>query len=379
VGGLGYVPTAFRPPLYPLIVAACSLSDGAELQLLATVHVILGAATVALVFLIAERWQLSARGALFAAALVAIDPILLRQSVLPMTETLAAFLAALSLLVLTIAGNRLALCWVGSAGIILAAAELCRPTFLVWMFLCGLVFVGLAVGLRRRLILGSVFALSAALVIGPWAVRNYREFHKPIITTTHGGYTLYLANNHFFYDHLYQGGWFTPWDADPLVLADPFKKIEGIVELERDHALYDSAVGDIRAQPGIFLVACVYRLSRLWGVCPLATDPQESVGHRTLRYAVAMFYLCEFALAAWGAWLVGRNWLRSPWLWGLLLVLSFTAVHTFYWTDMRMRAPFIAVIALAAGAALSGKAFRAGEQPLAAQEVANTPPASNLP
>jgi hypothetical protein len=31
-------------------------------------------------------------------------------------------------------------------------------------------------------------------------------------------------------------------------------------------------------------------------------------------------------------------------------VASFTAVHTFYWTDMRMRAPLVGVVCLLAAA-----------------------------
>ena len=42
----------------------------------------------------------------------------------------------------------------------------------------------------------------------------------------------------------------------------------------------------------------------------------------------------------------------SSWLWGLLLVACLTAVHTFYWTDMRMRAPLMPVVALAAAGGL---------------------------
>jgi hypothetical protein len=34
----------------------------------------------------------------------------------------------------------------------------------------------------------------------------------------------------------------------------------------------------------------------------------------------------------------------------LLLAISFTAVHLVYWTDMRMRAPLIPAVALAAAA-----------------------------
>ena len=40
---------------------------------------------------------------------------------------------------------------------------------------------------------------------------------------------------------------------------------------------------------------------------------------------------------------------HSPsWLWGLLLVACLTAVHAVFWTDMRMRAPVMPVVALAA-------------------------------
>ena len=41
-----------------------------------------------------------------------------------------------------------------------------------------------------------------------------------------------------------------------------------------------------------------------------------------------------------------RDW--GLWLWGLLLVLAVTAVHAFYWTNLRMRAPLMPVVALAA-------------------------------
>jgi hypothetical protein len=42
----------------------------------------------------------------------------------------------------------------------------------------------------------------------------------------------------------------------------------------------------------------------------------------------------------------------SPWFWGLLLAVCLTDVHTIYWTDMRMRAPLVPVVALAVAAAL---------------------------
>ena len=55
------VPTAYRPPLYPLLVAGCEIAGRASMSLLATTHVLLGAATAALMLPLARRWNISRR------------------------------------------------------------------------------------------------------------------------------------------------------------------------------------------------------------------------------------------------------------------------------------------------------------------------------
>ncbi len=333
--------TAYRPPLYPLLVAGCAVFGRDAMTLLTTAHVLLGAVTAVLMLPLARRWNVSQRAALVTAGLVAIDPILIYQASQAMTETLATFLAVCGLLALTLAGERQSVRWALAAGAVLALAELCRPVFLVWLVWSGWALVLVTPGRRQRRIVGGSFAFAAALVISPWAVRNYCDFGRPIITTTHGGYTLALGNNPLFYRHLAEQGWFAPFDSGAFwnLTARPYAERTAFDEVELDRRFQSAAYEAIRAQRGMFLQACAYRLSRLWGICPLATDANESLKHRLLRYAVAVFYAGEFVLAAWGAWLVGRNWLHAPWLWGLLLVLSVTAVHTVYWTDMRMRTP----------------------------------------
>jgi hypothetical protein len=368
----GPQPTAFRPPLYPLLVAACCLFEGGEMSLLGAAQVVLGAATVALTFWLALTWGLPRRGAVLAAAFVTFDPILLKQSVLVMTETLAAFLAVASLCLLTALGNRPTLARSFATGACLGLCVLCRPTFLIWAEICAVGLLSIVPGSRRRLAIGAMFVLGLALLLSPWVVRNYRVFGRPIATTTHGGFTLWLANNPYFFAHLRKQSWLTPW---PGPNTEPPTN-----EVERDREHYAQARAAIRAEPGMFLAACCYRLTRLWGVCPMATDPAESEVHRWLRYLVAGGYALELALAAFGAaCVVGRDWLKSPWLWGLLLVLSFTAVHTFYWTDMRMRAPLASVIALAAAAALARPGFRHVSQPVAGPPVRPSELGHNLP
>ncbi len=53
------------------------------------------------------------------------------------------------------------------------------------------------------------------LTISPWAIRNWQVFGRPIITTTHGGYTLWLANNPAYYREVVEGG-APAWAGDSL-------------------------------------------------------------------------------------------------------------------------------------------------------------------
>jgi hypothetical protein len=45
---------------------------------------------------------------------------------------------------------------------------------------------------------------------------------------------------------------------------------------------------------------------------------------------------------------LGRRLCYRPYSWGLLLCLAFTAVHTFYWSNLRMRGPLMPIVCLCA-------------------------------
>ena len=99
----------------------------------------------------------------------------------------------------------------------------------------------------------------------------------------------------------------------------------------------------------MFVRACIVRLGRLWQLVPHQVDPHESVGRRAARVAVGGWYAVGTLLALGGIWRLGRGLVQPPWAWGTILVLSVTAVHLVYWTNMRMRAPLIPQVALLAG------------------------------
>lgn len=350
-------PTAYRPPLYPLLLAAVGWTDFVGSISVGVLHGVLGVATVLLVFSLAQAWGLG-RWAWCAALLVACDPILLNQSSLVMTETLATLLAVGGLLSLT----RLSRCPQQSsralqAGGVVALAGLCRPTFLVWgaMIALALLFPGwiLAGGDRQplasRLRLAGAFVAAMALVLSPWAIRNINALGRPIVTTTHGGYTLWLGNNPEFYGFLQRSRGGEVWDSQRLDQQYlQFRERTGYDELAADRWAQEQALASIWHQPAAFARACSWRVRSLWGLVPQRTSAEESAAGRLARSAVGAWYAVVFGLAGLGLVALGRRLWQPPWCAALLLCLSFTAMHAVYWSNLRMRAPLMPVICLAA-------------------------------
>jgi 4-amino-4-deoxy-L-arabinose transferase-like glycosyltransferase len=341
-------PTAFRPPLYPLVLAALVQEGAVAPEAIAALHVALGAGTAVLTFLLARQAGLGA-GAYLAAALTACDPILLNQAAQVMTETLATFLAVVGLLALTWYGGRPSTARAAACGAVVGLATLCRPTFFFWMIF---VIAAIAAAPRRsafRWKHAAAMLLAGAMVLAPWTLRNWVQLGRPVFATTHGGYTLWLGNNDLYYDHLHQRE--GPFDATRLrLLAKAILGDGQGNEVRDDRLLNQAALETIRRRPWDFAYACAVRIGSLWRCTPQQTAGSESTFDTLARLAVGVWYAGVFLLAAVGLLSLKGRLAEGPWLWGILLSLAFTFVHTFYWTDMRMRAPLAPAVALAAAA-----------------------------
>ncbi|MCX7427993.1 MAG: glycosyltransferase family 39 protein [Planctomycetia bacterium] len=343
------MPSAFRPPLYPWLLVPCVAMGPEGRVAIDVLHVLLGVATVWITYRLARRCRLGGWSWL-AAALVALDPILLGQSAVVMTETAATFLVALAMLCLARTVESPTPRRAAESGVVLALASLCRPELLIWMVACvPLLLIVVETWPARLKVLGTL-ATAAVVVLSPWVARNQVQFGRPIVTTTHGGYTLLLGNNPAFYEYLWSGEWGSVWDAKELgpAWAADVERAGPAGELQADRRAYDEAWTNIRAEPGSFVYACLVRIGRLWALAP-------HQGSRLLRRGVAGWYLVEFVAAGMGLWVICRKKedLCGVWPWGALLIACLTAVHAFYWSDMRMRAPLVVVIALAATSGIS--------------------------
>jgi hypothetical protein len=353
-------PSAYRPPLYPVVLAALVHRGELKSPAVAVFHVVLGAATAAITFLLAGKARLG-RWAYLAAALVALDPILLRQSALVMTETLATMLAVCGVAALARFANKPSLAPAAAAGVVLGLSVLCRPTFAAWVVLAAVAILA-ARSIPHRFRNTGASLLAVAAVLAPWTMRNAIQLGAPVWSTTHGGYTLWLANNDLYYDHLLRRtGLF---DAERLL--GPRREILR-AEVRGDEVAFDrrltrEAMDTIRRRRGDFAYATLHRLHDLWRLTPRQTAGSEPTLQTSARLAVGLWYGAVFLLAILGVVARRRELAASPWLWGLLLCLAFTLVHAVYWTDMRMRAPLMPVIALAAAAGAQRAAAKAAPE-----------------
>ncbi|HEV3122684.1 MAG TPA: glycosyltransferase family 39 protein, partial [Isosphaeraceae bacterium] len=199
-------PTAYRPPLYPLVLAPLVAGLGERLAWgVFALHLALGAATVLLVERSARGWGMGSYQALLAAVIVACDPVLVVQSRSVMTETLTAFLIAAALAGLA---TRAGPPWRAGAigGFWFGLAALCRPSTLPAAGFAAVSALAFGPGSATERVTRSLaLALATLVTLRPWAARNAVVLGTPVWTTTHGGYTLALANNEVYYAEVVNG------------------------------------------------------------------------------------------------------------------------------------------------------------------------------
>jgi hypothetical protein len=369
VDPLALTPTAYRPPLYPLFLAAILVCGGSNMAI-GLAQLVLGVATVALTVLCGRRLQLG-RASLAAGLVVTVDPLLLHQTALVMTETLAALLTAL-ILWLSL-GERSTARNLGM-GFVFGLSCLCRPTFWAfgalasawWCITCIRAWRRKA-ELIGRLSAALVVAMGVLLAVAPWGIRNALVMGRPVIATTHGGYTLLLAHNPAYTEAVVEQPWGAVWEGaafeewwanveDELGRQDPpldVGHLSPAVELARDSWMNRRARDYIVAEPRVAVRAGLTLLGRFWGMVPLVT--RNATLAPAARLMIATWYAAILiALVCGGFRVLRADWRR--WLPLLALIAGFTLVHAVYWADMRMRTPLVPAIALIVARCLLNKA-----------------------
>jgi len=244
--GKGYVNSrgeaiSFRPPGYPLFLAAVYGAVGHNLGAVRLAQAVLDAATCLIVYVLAHR-MFGARTALVAAGLATFSLGQIYTARLILTESLFTFLVVLSVLLLHVGLVRPSWTALGGAGFALGLGALTKGTLLLAPLLLGWVIWRASQG-SARVALGrwTMVVLCFGLALFPWTIRNYRVHHRLVLVSTQVGYLMYCGY------HPFQGKIFGICDKD-----ETFRQImTTLPEAEANWALVTETFRYVSEHPGV--------------------------------------------------------------------------------------------------------------------------------
>ncbi len=340
---------AFRTPGYPLLVAMC----GGDVRVLRIFQAMLDTSSVLAVYLLARRW-LARRAALFAAAVVAVNPFLVYFCGLVLSETLftAMLVWGMALLVVPVSARlrgpvKSALPWLAGAAL-LALSVLVRPSAVALP-----IFLGIAAAMVNRHSprpydwrwsppVASLMLILILLALLPWAWRNHRVLGSWVWTTTNSGITLYDGFNPDA----------TGTSDQRFVRMMP--QLRTMNEMERSQYLSERAWEFIREHPLGAARLAVVKIARTWSPMPLSSD----YGADRRLIAVSLLYMVPlYALVVLGLWRGAAP--RSAKMFLMAPAVYFTIVHAASVGSLRYRIPADVPMAIvgAVGCALAHQRF----------------------
>ncbi len=282
VTGYGYAdpfrghtgPTAWVPPLYPLLMAAIFKCFGVyslhSAWVLLALNSLFSAATALLIFKVGLHLfgtaQRGRRIALWSGWLWALYPAALQYAVRwpwEMSLTTALFTFVLVLAFRLRAEPRILRRWAGF-GLTWGLIALSNSTLLLFLPVCGLWIV---FGQRsRRTLAGIGFAAAIFLaVVSPWTLRNQRVFHTFIPLRGNFGAEMAMGNGPgangllMEYNH-------------PFQAAEQFRQYAALGEVAYVRQRGQLAAATIAGDPGLFLRNTLKRIYFFWISVPHPTD-----------------------------------------------------------------------------------------------------------
>lgn len=301
VTGYGYAdpfsghtgPTAWVPPLYPLLIAGVFKLTGiytaASAWILLTLNSLFSAATALCIYEIATRCY-NRRVAGWSAWIWALYPAALQYAVRWVWETsLSTFLFA-AVLVLALrmraigetpqsTANSQTTCRWLLFGFLWALIALSNSTLLLFLPICGIWLLLTASNKSAAISRATLAALLFIACIAPWTYRNWRVFHSFIPMRSNLGAELYAGNGPGSYGFRYG-----------VLIGLPAQDAQHRLYVQMGEIAYVKERGQlaedyIRAHPEHFLTLTLKRFYFFW-----ASVPHPSEKHAFLDYVREINY-----------------------------------------------------------------------------------------
>jgi 4-amino-4-deoxy-L-arabinose transferase-like glycosyltransferase len=351
-------PSAFRPPGYPMLLAAVYAVAGSEVPPIGRLlGAFLGTLSVALIWLIAVRlW--GRRVGMCAATIAAIAPPLVVLSTALVSEALFVpiVLAAVAAAIEARRAER-PVRWIVATGILVGAAALTRTNGLILLLPFSLAVAPARSRWRlRALPPPAAVIVIAAVVIAPWTIRNAVVFHRFIPLSTEIGYT--LAGT---YDQASRADhrWPAVWKESEHGASLEYGEILFEAEIHRwkeptygDHLL-TAAIADIRRDPSYVLKVGLWNSLRMFHLAErdFAIGNLRDTDIPRVPALLEIYGFYPLAVLALGGMLTRRARRAPRWLW---LVPVCLATSVFVTGFIRFRAPIDPFLVILAALAVAG-------------------------
>jgi 4-amino-4-deoxy-L-arabinose transferase-like glycosyltransferase len=353
--GVNLAPTAFRPPLYSAVIALLWFGDSAPIHAVLLLQAVLGAATVALVYLVA-RDQFSRGVALLAATGMAVGPMTGHFTAVILNETLFTFLLTLGVF-----------CWgrkhYAATGLVFGLAALTRVAILPFVVLLPLLTLfGPWRSCRREYL--KIMAMVLA-VVSIWTVRNAVHFHR-FIPVAAGGYGT----------NLFLGSLETSEADDVIKRKALLSRVDAAGEKQSDETAFDrvrlrAALARIADSPRRWLMVRAQQYPRLFidsgsymfrnDSTPLRSAIREGpIGQALLRSLFVLSNVLVFGFALVGTIAERRGFVRLSHL--TLFPIFLMMISLPFWIEPRYGLPMMPLVAVLSAVGLARcREFLAGK------------------
>ncbi len=355
----------FRAPVYPLVLAPCTLiaDEQTAVWTARVVGCVLGTIAVGLAMLLARRLTGNIP-MLFTGMLAAVYPGAIGMSIVILSEAVFCPLMLLYLWLWQVAWERNSICRtviVGvAAGCIAGLAILARPS---WLLFAPMLFAaGMLLGPQRgrhAAIFGGTI-LGAMLVMTPWWVRNASVTGEFVLTTLQVGPSLYDGLHAGATGGSDEGMEFMAQFAEEQRTEDAASDaLRSTFEYRLNRRAQRASIEWIKKHTSEVALLSWRKFLRTWSLWPNGGD----IGSGILRAALTIGCFAILALAC-----IGSFQLRTTKLglngWGVkfywLPTVYFTLLHMIFVGSIRYREPAVLVLTVLAGVGLAGLAGLAG-------------------
>lgn len=332
--------TAYWPVGTPAIYGALYALFGQHFEVIAIFNVFVGILTTLFIILLAQQW-FSARTAAIAGLIYAIWPSQIQYTTILASELLFNLFMIIGLFCWHKFQNKQVLSTV-TATLFFVCAAYVRPIALLLPFiLIALSFLS-DTDWKKLFTTTTLTVITMAVLISPWAVRNYHLFGEPVLISTNGGPVMWMGNN-------------PESNGEYMPLPD----IHFDSETERADYFKQKALEHIKHEPFIFLKRAgkrfidYYRSENIgvnWNIKGIQQNNAENLilPFKLISSAYWFFLVLLSAIAV--VFLVRKNgiWQSSISTPIFFMVSYFTVIHVIIASGDRYHFPIIPFIAVLA-------------------------------